>query len=228
MKKISSFLILLITFNQGFCQEAKLRILGYSKYSEIAENKVLLINFEYNSEICNPLTQNKTIEIQVNEFEQILKSEKIKYKLAHKETLNFNPENNKSYELLLSIGGNDNKVEKAINSNGIKLVKTYYKFLGNSFLDEDKKAILAFKNSQNKASEIAKILNYEILGIISIDDDTSDSNDVFELLGITDLADETKEMMYSFLEKLNDLEINSNVNRDRAYNLWVTYKIKAL
>lgn len=228
MKKISSFLILLITFNQGFCQEAKLRILGYSKYSEIAENKVLLLNFEYNSEICNPLTQNKTIESQVNELNQNLKSEKIKYKLSHKETLNFNPEKNKSYELLLLIDGNDNKIQKIINSSGIKLKKIYYKFPENPFLNEDKKAILAFKNSQNKARKIAEILNYEIVGIISIDDDTSAATDVFELLGLNDLDEERKQMMYSFFENLNNLEINSNVTKDGAYNLWVTYRIKAL
>lgn len=228
MKKLYSFLILFFTFSYGFCQEATLRVLGNSKYSEIAENKVLLLNFEYNSEICNPLTQNKTIEIQVNEFNENLKSEKIEYKLLHKETLNINPEKSKSYELQLSLDSNDNKIQKIINSSGIKLIKTYYKFSENSFLNEDKKAILAFKNSRNKANEIAKFLNYEILEIVSIDDDTSDANDVFELLGINDLDDERKEMMYSLFEKLNNLEVNSNDTKDGAYNLWVKYKIKAL
>lgn len=228
MKKLHSFFILFLTFNLGFCQEATLRVLGNSKYSEIAENKVLLLNFEYNSEICNPLTQNKTIEIQVKEFNQNLKSEKIEYKLIHKETLNINPERSKSYELLLSVDNNDYKIQKIINSSGIKLVKTYYKFSENSFLNEDKKAILAFKNSQNKANEITKILNYEILEVVSIDDDTSDANDVFELLGINNLDDERKEMMYSLFEKLNGLDVNSNATKEGAYNLWVTYKIKAL
>jgi hypothetical protein len=228
MKKLCLSLFLFFIFTLGFCQEAKLRILGNSKYSEIAENKVLLLNFEYNSEVCNPLTQNKTIETQVNEFNQNLKSEKIKYKLLHKETLNFNPENSKSYELLLPLDSNDYKIQKIVNSSGIKLVKSYYKFSENSFLNEDKKAILAFKNSQNKATEIVKILNYEILEIVSIDDDTSDANDVFELLGINNLDDERKEMMYSLFEKLNELEVNSNSTKDGAYNLWVTYKIKPL
>lgn len=228
MKKLYSFLILFFTFNLGFCQEATLRILGNSKYSEIAENKVLLLNFEYNSEICNPVTQNKTIDIQVNEFNQKLKSEKIEYELLHKETLNINPEKSKSYELLLLSLDSNNKIQKIINSSGIKLVKTYYKFSENSFLNEDKKAILAFKNSQKKAKEIAQILNYEILEIVSIDDDTSDANDIFELLGINNLDDERKEMMYSLFEKLNNLELNSNATKEGAYNLWVTYQIKAL
>jgi hypothetical protein len=228
MKKLCLSLFLFFIFTLGFCQEAKLRVLGNSKYSEIAESKVLLLNFEYNSEVCNPLTQNKTIETQVNEFNQNLKSEKIKYKLLHKETLNFNPENSKSYELLLPLDSNDYKIQKIVNSSGIKLVKSYYKFSENSFLNEDKKAILAFKNSQNKATEIVKILNYEILEIVSIDDDTSDANDVFELLGINNLDDERKEMMYSLFEKLNDLEVNGNSTKDGAYNLWVTYKIKSL
>jgi hypothetical protein len=228
MKKLYSFLILFFTFNLVFCQEATLRVLGNSKYSEIAQNKVLLLNFEYNSEICNPLTQNKTIEIQVDEFNQNLKSEKIEYKLLHSETLNINPAKSKSYELLLSLDSNDYKIQKIIKSSGIKLVKTNYKFSENSFLNEDKKAILAFKNSQNKANEIAKILNYEILEIVSIDDETSDANDVFELLGIDNLDDERKEMMYSLFEMLNNLEVNSNAIKDGAYNLWVTYKIKAL
>ena len=228
MKKKYLFLILFLTFNLGFCQEATLRVLGNSKYSEIAEKKVLLLNFEYNSEICNPLTQNKTIEIQVNEFNQNLKSEKIEYQLLSKETLNSNPEKSKSYELLLSLDSNDHKIQKIINSSGIKLVKTYYKFSENSFLNEDKKAILAFKNSQNKAKIIAKILNYEILEIVSIDDDTSDANAIFELSGITNLDDENKEMMNSLFEMLNNLEVNSNATKDGAYNLWVTYKIKAL
>lgn len=228
MKKLCLSLFLFFIFTLGFCQEAKLRVLGNSKYSEIAESKVLLLNFEYNSEVCNPLTQNKTIETQVNEFNQNLKSEKIKYKLLHKETLNFNPENSKSYELLLPLDSNDYKIQKIVNTSGIKLVKSYYKFSENSFLNEDKKAILAFKNSQNKATEIVKILNYEILEIVSIDDDTSDANDVFELLGINNLDDERKEMMYSLFEKLNDLEVNGNSTKDGAYNLWVTYKIKSL
>jgi hypothetical protein len=226
MKKLS--LLLFFTFTLGFCQEAKLRILGNSKYSELAVCKVLLLNFEYNSEICNPLTQNKTIETQLNEFNQNLKSEKIEYKLLHKETLKFNPENSKSYELLLSLDCNDYKIQKIINSSGIKLVKSYYKFSENSFLNEDKKAILAFKNSQEKANELVKILNYEILEIVSIDDDTSDANDVFELLGINNLDDEKKEMIYSLFEKLNDLELNTNSTKNGAYNLWVTYKIKPL
>ena len=228
MKKKYLFLILFLTFNLGFCQEATLRVLGNSKYSEIAEKKVLLLNFEYNSEICNPLTQNKTIEIQVNEFNQNLKSEKIEYQLLSKETLNSNPEKSKSYELLLSLDSNDHKIQKIINSSGIKLVKTYYKFSENSFLNEDKKAILAFKNSQKKATQLAKILNYEILKIVSIDDDTSDANAVFELSGINNLDDEQKEMMNSLFEMLNNLEVNSNATKDGAYNLWVTYKIKAL
>jgi hypothetical protein len=228
MKKLNTFLILFFTFNLGFCQEATLRVLGNSKYSEIAENKVLLLNFEYDSEICNPLTQNKTIEIQVSEFNQNLKSEKIEYKLLHKETLNSNPEKSKSYELLLSLDSNDYKIKKIINSRGIKIVKTYYKFSENSYLNEDKKAILAFRNSQNKANEITKILNYEILEVINIDDDTSDANDVFEFLGINNLDDERKEMMYSLFESLNSLEVNSNATKDGAYNLWVTYKIKSL
>jgi len=228
MKKLITFLILFFTFNLGFCQEATLRVLGNSKYSEIAENKVLLLNFEYDSEICNPLTQNKTIEIQVSEFNQNLKSEKIEYKLLHKETLNSNPEKSKSYELLLSLDSNDYKIKKRINSRGIKIVKTYYKFSENSYLNEDKKAILAFRNSQNKANEITKILNYEILEVVNIDDDTSDANDVFEFLGINNLDDERKEMMYSLFESLNSLEVNSNATKDGAYNLWVTYKIKSL
>ena len=120
------------------------------------------------------------------------------------------------------------KIQKTINSSGIKLVKTYYKFSENSFLNEDKKAILAFKNSQNKAKIIAKILNYEILEIVSIDDDTSDANAIFELSEITNLDDENKEMMNSLFEMLNNLEVNSNATKDGAYNLWVTYKIKAL
>jgi len=66
------------------------------------------------------------------------------------------------------------------------------------------------------------------LEIVSIDDDTSDANDVFELLGINNLDDERKEMMYSLFERLNNLEVNSNATKDGAYNLWVTYKIKAL
>lgn len=228
MKKKYLFLILFLTFNLGFCQEATLRVLGNSKYSEIAENKVFLLNFEYNSEICNPLTQNKTIEIQVNEFNQNLKSEKIEYQLLPKETLKSNPEKSKSFELLVSLNSNDYKIQKIINSSGIKLVKTYYKFSENSFLNEDKKAILAFKNSQNKATELARILNYEILEIISIDDDTSDANAIFELSGINNLDDEKKEMMNSLFEMLNNLEVNSNATKDGAYNLWVTYKIKAL
>jgi hypothetical protein len=228
MKKLYSFLILFFTFNLGFCQEATLRILGSSRYAELAEKKVLLLNFEYNSEICNPITQNKTIDTQVDEFNQNLKSENIKYELVHKETLNINPEKSKSYELSLSIDSNDNEIQKIINLHGIKFVKSYFKFSDNSFLNEDKKAILAFKNSQNKALEIAKILNYEVFEIVNIDDDTADANDIFDLLGINDLDDERKEIMYSLFEKLNNLEMNSNVTKDGQYNLWVTYKIKAL
>ncbi len=228
MKNLYSFILLFFTFNLGFCQEAKLRVLGNSKYSEIAENKVLLLNFENNPEICNPLTQNKTIEIQVNEFNDKLKSEKISFQLLYKEALNINPERSKSYELLLSLDTNDYKIQKIINSSGIKLVKTYYKFSENSFLNEDKKAILALQNSESKAKEITKLLNYEITEIISIDDDTSDANDIFELLGINDLDEERKTMIYSLFEKLNNLEINSNPTKDGAYNLWVTYSIKPL
>ncbi|WP_396179474.1 hypothetical protein [Flavobacterium sp.] len=228
MKKTYLYLILFLTFNWGFCQEATLRILGNSRYSEIAEKKAILLNFEFNSEICNPITQDKTIEVQVDEFNQNLKSEKMEYKLIHKETLNINPENSKSYELVVSLDCNENKIQKIINSSGIKRGKTYYKFSDTSFLDEDKKAILAFKNTQSKAKELAKILNYEILEVVSIDDDTSDANDVFELLGMDDLDDERKEMMYSIFEKLNDLEVNSNPTKEGAYNLWVTYKIRIL
>jgi hypothetical protein len=228
MKKTYLYLILFLTCNWGFCQEATLRILGNSRYSEIAEKKAILLNFEFNSEICNPITQDKTIEVQVDEFNQNLKSEKMEYKLIHKETLNINPENSKSYELVVSLDCNENKIQKIINSSGIKRGKTYYKFSDTSFLDEDKKAILAFKNTQSKAKELAKILNYEILEVVSIDDDTSDANDVFELLGMDDLDDERKEMMYSIFEKLNDLEVNSNPTKEGAYNLWVTYKIRIL
>lgn len=228
MKTLYSFLILFFTFHLGYCQEATLRILGSSRYAELAEKKVLLLNFEYNSEICNPITQNKTIDSQVDEFIQNLKSENIEYELVHKETLNINPEKSKSYELSLSIDSNDNEIRKIINLYGIKFVKSYFKFSDNSFLNEDKKAILAFKNSQNKALEIAKILNYEVFEIVNIDDDTADANDIFDLLGINDLDDERKEMMYSLFEKLNNLEMNNNVTKDGEYNLWVTYKIKAL
>jgi hypothetical protein len=228
MKKRYPFFFLFLTFNLSFCQDATLRVLGNSKYSELAENKVFLLNFEYNSDICDPLTQNKTIEIQVDEFIQKLKSEMIEYKLLHKETVNINSEKSKLYELLLSLDSNNYKINKLINSSGVKLVKTYYKFSENAFLNEDNKAILALKNSKSKAKEIAKILNYEILDVVIIDDDTSDANDIFELLGINNLDDERKEMMYSFFEILNSLEENSNVTKEGAYNLWVTYKIKAL
>ena len=64
--------------------------------------------------------------------------------------------------------------------------------------------------------------------IVSIDDDTSDANAIFELSGINNLDDEQKEMMNSLFEMLNNLEVNSNATKDGAYNLWVTYKIKAL
>ena len=228
MKKLYLLIIVFLTVNLCFCQEATLRILGNSKYSEIAKNKVLLINFEYNSEICNPLTQNKTIEIQINEFNENLKLEKIVFQLLHKETLSISPEKSKNYELLLSLDANDYKIQKIINSSGIKLLKTYYKFSENSLLNEDEKAILAFQNSQKKANEIAKILNYEIIEIASIDDDTSNTNDVFEFLGIDNIDDDRKKMMYSFFEKLNNLEMNSNPTKDGAYNLWVTYKIKPI
>lgn len=226
MKKIYSFIFLFFVFNLGLCQEAKLRILGNSKYSEIAEYKVLLLNFENNPEVCNPLTQNKTIEIQVSEFNDILKSQNIVFKFMHKETLQVDPERSKSYELFLSLDINDYKIQKIINSSGINLVKTYYKFYENKFINEDKKAILAFQNSENKAKEIATILNYKITDIISIDDDTSDVNNIVELLGINDIDEERIAMMNSVLERLNEFEMNSNPKKDGAYNLWVTYRIK--
>ncbi|WP_395062174.1 hypothetical protein [Flavobacterium sp.] len=228
MKKLYSFFILFFIFNLGFCQEATLRILGNSKYSEIANYRVLLLDFEYNSEICNPLTQNKTIEIQVNEFNENLNLKKIAFQLLHKESLIVNPEMSKYYELLVPLDADDYEIKKIINSSGVKLVKTYYKFSEPSFLNEDKKAILALKNSQNKAIEIAKILNYEILEIVSIDDDTSRAKNIFEFLGTDNLNEERIESIYSLLEKLNEAKINMDLTKVGVYNLWVTYKIKPL
>lgn len=231
MKKILFFILILFSCHLAVCQEVTLRILGSHRYSEIAEKKVLLIVFSYDPDICNLITQNKTIDTQVNEFIEILKQEKIVYELLHKETSNFNPENQKQFELILPIDNPDYKIQKIINSKGIILVKTYYKFSENPLLDEDSRAILAYKNSKNKANNLAKNLNCKNIEIVNIDDDTSDANSVYDFLNIN-LDDEKMALLNELLSQLgnleSNLESNYNITKEGSYNLWVTYKIKLL
>lgn len=207
-------------------QEVRLRILGSSAYSEIAEKEVLLLHFENNPEVCNPLTQNKLIEVQVDEFIAALKLDGIDFQLLHKETLSIDPERSKTYELLVSLDANIYKIKKLINAKGVKLVKTYYKFSEDALVSQDKKAILAYQNSERRAKEIAKALGYTTLKVVNIDDDTSDAINVMELLGIDEADEEKKERMLSFFEGLNTIERNTDATKDGTYNLWVTYAIK--
>ena len=225
MKKLQLICILCFTFHVGICQETALRILGTSHYSEKAYSKVLLLNFEYDPEICNPITLNKSIDIQVNELIENLKSEQIENQLIQKENFNKNPEKNKLYEMVISLDADDYKIFKLLNTSGIKLIKTYYKYPEDNFLLEDERAILALKNSENKAIEISKSLGYEILEIISIDDETSDATEDDDNIDDT-ISEETRVLLNSFYERLNASEINSYPTRESEYNIWVTFKIK--
>jgi hypothetical protein len=225
MKNILFFILFLFSCQLAVSQEVTVRILGSHRYSEMAEKKVHLIDFNYDPDICNLLTQNKTIEIQVNEFIAHLQLDKIEYELLHKETSSFNPENKKQFELILPIDNPDVKIQKIINSKGIILVRTYYKFSDNPLLDEDSRAILAYKNSKNKATNLAKNLNCKNIEIVNIDDDTSDVNLVYELVNIN-LDEEKKELINALFLKLGDFESNYNIKKEGSYNLWVTYKIK--
>lgn len=223
------FLLILFLFTCSLAnsQEITLRILGSHSYSEMAEKKVHLIDFNYDPDICNLITQNKTIEIQVNEFIAQLQQEKIEYELLHKETSSFNPENKKQFELILPIDNPDFKIKKLINSKGINLVRTYYKFSDNPLLDEDSRAILAYKNSKNKATNLAKNLNCKNIEIVNIDDDTSDANYVYEIINMN-LDEEKKELLNALFLQLGDFESNYNITKEGRYNLWVTYKMKIL
>lgn len=222
MKNAYSFLVLFFAVHLGISQETKLRVLGNINYIETAESRVLLLNFENDPRVCNPLTQNKTIEVQVQDLNAKLKLEKTAFQLVHKETLSVNPERSKYYELVLPLTTPMYAILKNLSLNGIEVAKTYYQFPEKVFRDEDAKALLAVQDSQRKANVIVKTLHYQIAGIINVDDVTSD-------VSWRDYIDEEeRERLNSINDSLYLREVDSNPTKSSYYNLWVTYSVKPL
>ncbi|MES2410172.1 MAG: hypothetical protein V4535_01875 [Bacteroidota bacterium] len=225
MKKATVLLWILFLGNYCYSQEVKLRILGYSSYTINAEGQVHSITFENNPLICNPITRNKPIKTQVSEFIAKLTEANIVYKFQERKENNNDPEVAQTFDLFLPFESINKNVENIISLSGITLNKSYYKFPKAKPEDEDKKAILCFKNAEKKAQALAKLINCEVTTVLNIDDDTSDANTIFELLDIPDIDDEEKEMYLKLFEQLSAIENKNDVDKNGAYSLWVTYII---
>lgn len=211
------FILLLLTFFKAKAQTTTLRVLGQSNYVELAETNALIVSFTANDmEVKKKVLLHKLDSLGIdNEMTKV--DDRTDFKHQRKR-FKIEEENRELFDDLILL----------CNDLQINIQKIYFKIPPHKFKDEDENAIMAVKNATSQAKIITNHLNYKIIKILNIDDETTYAHPVFDNI---DMDSERGKLMIRLLgilssnRKLYETESSEPV-RAGGYSIWVTYQIK--
>ena len=199
-----------------YSQSSTLRVLGQSNYTEYSETNVAIIYIsDEDSETKEILLKKKIDSIGFkNELIPINDTKEIK---SNGEMFKFEEDNLDLFGKFLSI----------CSDLKIRLEDTYFKMPPHEYDDEDKYAFLALKNAESQAKIITKNLNYNIVQILSIDDETTYADPIFDFI---DRDSERGRIVIELIQILGSRNPNETKSKQSVryggYNLWVTFEIE--
>ncbi len=226
MQPVISVFLFFSLFNLASAQKVTLRIMGSTSYLETAHNKNYILNFKNDPQICNPITQNKPIDLQVQDLETALKTESVSYKLVPVINSAYIFDSNRFFNLQVGIDESYFKIQQIILTSGCKIVGESYGFIEAFGGNEDKYALEAYYDSFRKATNFGKILNYNSIELQSIDDDTSESDEeLIEIFGLEKYTGSAQIRLLNFYKQLGGALDEKNSVKEGTYNLLVTYTL---
>ena len=209
------FLISLFFLNLfGYSQNIMLKVLGEADYR--IKNDGCAIQISLAEQINDK---------QMTQFKDHLTSLGVNYELTKLDGPRF--DKILKYRIEIADCKFMNTIRNICQDYDIIMSDAYYIMPDHQFNDEDKNAILALENAIQRASMVSKKLNCSYK-IISIDDDTSNSSIIYDIL---DKDSTWGELMNEFMNSLNSAIRNQNSKepfRYGTYNLWVTFELKPL
>jgi len=214
--KFIKLIILIFPFIIMNAQTTTLRILGQSNYIENAETNVAIIAF------------NKE-EIETKKTALILKIDSIGISSSlHKIIESYN---NNNFQERFEVEEQDPELFENFLAICYKLQvrieKVYFRMPIHKTDHEDKYAIRALRNANSQAEIILNNLDYKIVKILNIDDETTFSDPIFDFI---DKDSERGKMVINIIQLLSSTDPNetqsNSPERYGGYNLWVTYEIE--
>jgi len=225
MKKII-FLLSFLLSNYCYSQSATLKILGQYSYVEYYKSLGAIIVLEENPNKCDPILGFISLEEQFRHLSESIEVKGSKSKLIPIKDHTYSPYRKQAFRFEEPDAGLFDEVMTVCNNQGAIIKKRYYKLPPHEFIEEDTKAIKALRDAKEKAEELVNHINYEVIQVLNIDDDTRGASKIFEFDDRD--PDEIEELM-NLLQRFNDLdrrEESINSVRSGAYNLWVTFEIR--
>ena len=217
MRLLFLLLIFVITGVSLNAQTLSLKVLGSSAYNEYAESNGVIISFLIGDHENKKLILSDSIRV-IGINGEITPLEDVYKRIAYKRRYRIEESN---------IGLFDRLLEECSNQK-VRIEKVYYKMPEHKFENEDKNAILAFKNASTQAKIIANNLNYKITKVLNIDDDTTKSSDIYDVF---DNGTEHGATIIKLLELLYGSDNMYSTESDEqtrvgGYNLWVTFEMR--
>lgn len=115
-----------------------------------------------------------------------------------------------------------------INGLKINIQKVYFKIPPHQLEDEYISATMAVKNANSKAKIVAHNLNYKIIKILNIDDETTYASSIYDGIDLESKKGKLLIKLLNILDNNNNLyeKESSKPYRTGGYNIWVTYHIE--
>ena len=208
--------IIFLSFFVSKAQTTTLRVLGQYNYIERAETNGVILSID-NHEIGakKKLLLNKidSLEIKSNltkiDRPQDFQNRTSYFKIEEKDRDNFD-------QLLI-----------VINALKINIQKVYFKIPAHQLEDEYLSATMAVKNANSKAKIIANNLNYKIIKILNIDDETTYASSIYDGIDLESKKGKLLIKLFNILDNNNNLYEKESPKpyRKGGYNIWVTYHI---
>ncbi len=213
------FLILLLNFTLASvnAQTISLKVLGSAKNNEYAESNGVIVSFLSNNLEVKKNTLLDSIRAVGVKSEMIVIEGPSKYS-AGKKRFRIEESNLELFDKLLIV----------CSSQDIKIDKIYYKMPDHNFESQDANAIMAYNNAASQAKILSNSLNYRIIKVLNIDDDTTESSYIYDLI---DKDTEHGKSLIRLMQLLgggnNSFQTESSLPvKTSGYNLWVTFELK--
>lgn len=196
-------------------QSITLRVLGQSTFMESAEASGILIRFD-----DSDIDQGKKM------FRDAMASAGVtgKLKLLEGDT---HDQRTYRFEVQENTPELFGELMMVCNKLSVDIKNFYFKFPPHSYVDEDRRAIMALENAKSQATIIAKNLNYKIARVLNIDDETTYADPLFDFIDFDSKEGESMKRVMDILTRIDSQfkVYDSSPGRTKGYNLWVTYEL---
>jgi len=224
------YLLVVVAFlyaSYTFAQPTTLQVLGQYTYTNHSQSYGAIIVLEENPNKCDPVLGFISIEEQYKHLSESIvskgstaKLELVKdhtYSEYKKETYRIEEPNAEIFEDIIAACNNQNATVK----------KRYYKLPTSDFASQDDKAVEALIDAKQKAEEITNHIDYKIIKILNIDDDTKIANSMIDLTGKDAAYIEKVMHLMELLSHISNSNESKQATQDGKYSLWVTFEVEA-